>query len=342
MFLRHQYLASSSSAILKLTTVYSHLAAKALDIQYTLPIPLPPPDLRMPNMKLVFDFDGTITQKDTISTLAQSAIRFQKEKRRDDTADDLDVAWAEVVKAYVDDLKAYQEGFAPAAGERRTVEDEAAYLEGSKGLEMASLERVGGCGVFAGLTREDLFGMGAEARRRGDVVIRRGFEDVVALAEREGWETGIISVNWSRAFIEGAIHPLKMSGEVVANEVNPDGTIGGPKCLGGRPLTSSSGKKEVLNSGSSGNHGSGSEATQQDGRTVYFGDSPTDLECVVLGGVVIASSEEDSPLITSLRRVGLAVPHVSDCPGDGRGQPKTYWARDFVEIEQSGVLGVSA
>ena len=277
-------------------------------------------------MKLLFDFDGTITQKDTISTLAQSAINVHKER----DGIDLNDTWSQIVKAYMDDLKECQEGYEPAEDDRHSMEEEARYLECSLGLELASLKRVNKSGIFKGLSRDDLFNMGVEARRTGAVSIREGFETVAALAESKGWRTGVLSVNWSRAFIEGVIHPVTM--EVIANDVNLEGTIEGP----GGPLTNSRGKVSALHS--YGFKQQGEDAPES--RTIYFGDSPTDLESLaLLGGVAISSQEEDTALIKSLRRIGMTVPHIS-C-GSDQWEHKVYWARDFAEIERCGVLGGS-
>ncbi|KAK4131738.1 hypothetical protein BT67DRAFT_427122 [Trichocladium antarcticum] len=70
-------------------------------------------------------------------------------------------------------------------------------------------------------------------------------------------------------------------------------------------------------------------------RVVYFGDSTTDLACLVEAdlGVVMADDGE-SKLLKTLRRVGLEVPHVGQWE-DGR---RLVWARDFDEVLGSRVM----
>ncbi|KAH9908725.1 hypothetical protein F4778DRAFT_777004 [Xylariomycetidae sp. FL2044] len=63
--------------------------------------------------------------------------------------------------------------------------------------------------------------------------------------------------------------------------------------------------------------------------TFYFGDSTTDLECLLEAdrGIVIADGE-DSSLLKTLRRIGMEVPHVRD----GFSKDGLAWASDFEEV----------
>jgi hypothetical protein len=127
-------------------------------------------------------------------------------------------------------------------------------------------------------------------------------------------------VNWSRAFIEGVLLPHQL--RVVANEPHADGSIEGPEFLGGR-MTNGHEKRAALDH----------VVTDKGSRVVYFGDSTTDMECLLQGGIVI-SNDEGSSLMRTLRRVGEAVPHV----GEREAGETLMWARDFREVLESGVL----
>jgi thiamine phosphate phosphatase / amino-HMP aminohydrolase len=292
-------------------------------------------------MRLVFDFDGTITVRDTIGTLANAALRFQ-ERRRDDIGDggggkdatELAASWKRVVSAYVEDCRRFTESYAEPEASRRSVAAEIRYLAALKTVEASSLARVEASGVFAGLDDASLFAMGQAAVRDGDVELRPGFGTLLERAQGRGWPVGVISVNWSRAFIEGALHPLRLP--VYANDISPEGAIQGPPLLLGRRLTSSAGKLEVLREAFPDRSQGGSD------RALYFGDSTTDLECLLQSAGVVIAASEDTALIETLRRIGIHVPHVSSPDAVSEpGEPANavHWARDFGEILDSGILG---
>ncbi|KAK7430878.1 hypothetical protein QQZ08_002668 [Neonectria magnoliae] len=267
-------------------------------------------------MYLVFDFDGTITQKDTIGVLADSAIAYQKHHR----GEDLQAEWDQVVRSYADDFQRYGRDHPVPAEQRKCAEDEVRFLSGMKDVEEASLRRVADSQVFAGLDAEKLTRAGQDAVTSGKVKIREGFGDLLSLVEDRGWDACVVSVNWSRAFIEGVLLPHRI--RVIANEPHADGSITGPEFLGGR-MTNGHEKRSAL----------AHVATDKQKRVVYFGDSTTDMECLLEGGIVIAD-DEGSSLMRTLRRVGEPVPHV----GEREAGSTLMWARDFREVLESGVL----
>lgn len=271
-------------------------------------------------MHLVFDFDGTITQQDTIGVLADSAIAYQRHHHDID----LRTEWARVVEGYVADYRRYSLSHPVPADERRSVDDEISFLAGSKLVEEESLDRVAAARIFRGLSAEQLRRAGEEAVRGGQVKIREGFGELMARAGEKGWDVAVVSVNWSRAFIEGALLPHEL--RVVANEPGADGSIEGPEFLGGR-MTNGHEKRAALDDVVA--RGKGGE-----GRVVYFGDSTTDMECLLRGGIVI-SDDGESSLMKTLRRVGEAVPHVKEREAE---PARVVWARDFREVLESGIL----
>ncbi|KAH6611011.1 had-like domain [Trichoderma cornu-damae] len=273
-------------------------------------------------MNLVFDFDGTITVNDTISQLAQAAIAFQSERN----GKQLQRAWDDIVRAYGDDHKAFANRYTPPAKERRSPQEELAYLSSLRDTEHASLERVDESGLFSGLTRQDLFRMGRDRVCSGSVTIRDGFVEMIDLARRNGWHVSVLSVNWSRAFIEGVLHPHRIP--VVTNRISDDGTIQGPDGFNdGVRLTTSRDKANSLSQLVSGHEHSSNP-------TIYFGDSTTDMECLLAHHGIIISADAQSSLMQTLERVGIRAPHV----GSPRDDANIFWARDFREVLQNQTL----
>ncbi|KAK4195786.1 HAD-like domain-containing protein [Triangularia verruculosa] len=289
---------------------------------------------------IIFDFDGTITTVDTINTLASlptSHHPSEKTKRHEKL-------WEEIVEGYVADHTEHTKGYAPDAESRRTLEQELGYLESLRVPEGASIQKVSQGSLFAGLKEEDFRGFGERIVDDGTgdhaqggerVRLRKGFGEFVEKCGKQGWEIGVVSVNWSRDFIKGVI-AKKCAGQevrVVANGIrHPEGRIEGPEELGGEVMMTAGDKLR------------GMELLSREGdekkKVVYFGDSTTDLACLVEAelGVVVADEEEGKLLVTS-RRIGFGVPHVGEYreAKDGKRQGMV-WARDFEEVMESRVV----
>lgn len=316
-----------------------------------------------PRPRLVLDFDGTITQKDTILVLASTAIARQQQRQQEHDSTDLAARWDQVVAAYLDDLKAYKDGYAVPESQRRTLAHEVAYQRGMADAEAASLARVRDSGVFAGLDAPTLRDMGREAVASGQVALRPGLARLVGEAGRAGWDVTVLSVNWSASFIRGVLSTAggssssssssargeaRESGsgssirglddlDVVANEVvSSGGGIVNDRDRDAKPLTTSSDKLEALKRW----------CPAAPAVVLYMGDSTTDLECLLHGrGVVVADGEDKSSLIRTLRRLGLNVPHASQAReaggagGDGKDKSQVvFWASDFNQVLDSGLF----
>lgn len=280
------------------------------------------PAPQLDKMRLVFDFDGTITQKDTISVLAQSAVNFQLRTHRNDFYG----VWNLAVHSYMHQLRCAQDEYPIKAKDRRRLHEEIAYMEAMNPVELASLERVSNLGLFARMDDAVLYQLGVEARRSGEVVLRDGFMDLCRLARQRGWDLAIISVNWSRHFIGGVLSELGTNTLVVANHITPAGKIEGPVALG-RPLINATGKLEVL------------RPLLRDQRCIYFGDSNTDLLCLVQHlGVAMFNIVERSALIDTLVRVGHGPQSVAVCSMMPILDGQTFSAQDFHEVIRSGLI----
>lgn len=276
-------------------------------------------------MNVVLDFDGTITVLDTIGEIAALGLSSQKQKGQDLTA-----AWNGILKAYFDDSDKYARDFSPSEKERVTISQETAYLHGRRAIEAASLGRVGEAGIFKGLDEGILFRAGQEAAENGKVHLRPGFKEFMKMLRGTKASMFIVSVSWSASFIRGVIdQPGGIT--VIANEIGPDGKIVGPALLGrsNDQLATSKDKVEamrhILVKEASGLKTSSSTPTPTPA-SMYFGDSTTDLECLLAVGGIVVSDNHQSSLLKTLRRLGYDVPHVAE------GKSVICWARDFQEV----------
>ncbi|KAH8675884.1 HAD-like domain-containing protein [Xylariales sp. PMI_506] len=276
-------------------------------------------------MSIFLDFDGTITAQDTIGELAKFALRV-----REAEGDDLKQEWDAVVKAYVRDYGQYVDEYHTCESDRRLPEHEVQFLREMKNVELKSLERINGCQVFRGIPADRFRQAGRDAVRDGVVRIRPGFREFVDARAARGWRIWVISVNWSAAFIEGVLDCPTIT--VIANQVREDGSVVGPETIDigstaeePRNLTNSCDKIDAMRAILE------SEALHSK-PSFYFGDSITDLECLLAATHgVIMSDKEDSKLLDTLGRIGKEVPHAT------RLEPhqSLCWASNYHEINEN-------
>ncbi|KAH6630706.1 hypothetical protein B0J18DRAFT_364160 [Chaetomium sp. MPI-SDFR-AT-0129] len=311
----------------------------------------------MTHRLLLLDFDGTITSHDTLSSLITLAIETTSTDTPNSpnttTLTTLKTHWHSIVTAYLASHKAHTESYHPRAEDRTTLAEELAFLESAGGVERASVERVGKAGFFGGGLvggSGGLEGLGRVAfergvgggddepreREDGAVRLRKGFGAFLERQAEDGWDLAVVSINWSGEFIRGVVEAACEAGggqgekkvrRIVANRVTlPEGTVQGPEELGGEPLTTAGDKLRAMESLRG---GLGEE------KVVYFGDSTTDLACLVEADLgVVMADDGGSKLLKTLERVGYEVPHVMDAGGESG----LVWARDFEEVLQSSVL----
>lgn len=156
----------------------------------------------------ILDFDGTITQRDTLDALVNIAATQKP------TAN-VPHVWKNIVQAYLSDYDATLKHLLPD-GERPTdVPGERVLLSQLKAVEQRSLERVCASGIFTGLTREAMRAGAADAVAKGSVQARSGLQDFLrALKDRIQQQMGtqdvvdVLSVNWSQRFIAGCLAAL--------------------------------------------------------------------------------------------------------------------------------------
>ncbi|KAI1403418.1 HAD-like domain-containing protein [Hypoxylon fuscum] len=275
-------------------------------------------------MSIFLDFDGTITAKDTVGELANFALRV-----RADEGEDLQKEWDKVVVAYVDDHNAHVDGYEPPIQSRSLPDQEIDFLRQMKHVETRSLGRINDCRLFRGISPEKFREAGSDLVSKGTIQLRPGFKRFVEQRIAEGWRVWVLSVNWSSAFIEGACGELP-GVTVIANDVREDGSIAGPAVLNPpnsntqepRNLTNSRDKLDAMNA-----------TLRSEGLaarpSVYFGDSTTDLECLLAADLgLVISDKDDSLLLKTLRRIGKTVPHVRDQAETN----KLRWTSNYEDI----------
>ncbi|KAI1807161.1 HAD-like domain-containing protein [Daldinia bambusicola] len=281
-------------------------------------------------MSIFLDFDGTITAEDTVGELASFALRV-----RADEGQDLREEWDAVVAAYVDDHGAHAAGYRPPPHARSLPAQEVEFLRHMKTVETRSLGRINDCRLFRGISPAAFRAAGRGLVDKGTIKLRPGFARFVQKRLEEGWRVWVLSVNWSSAFIEGACGELP-GVKVIANDVREDGSIAGPRILnpgsdgdvgsshGGEPrnLTNSHDKLDAMKAVI--------EAECLVGKpSVYFGDSTTDLECLLAADMgFVVSDKEDSSLLKTLRRIGKEVPHIRDQDTTGA----LAWTSNYEDI----------
>ena len=289
-----------------------------------------PTDSHIRDMPLVlFDFDGTITERDTIDALAQFAIL----RSHDVVA--AAARWRDIVKAYIADYERHVDSYTPRRAERTETAAELKFLESLRGVESASIARVEASGLFRGVESGDFARFGREAVTGGTVTVRKGFGELVEDLATKGCETGVVSVNWSGDFIRGVLDSRRAQ-RVMANRIRLDGVVEGPPVgvglAGAEPLLTAGDKVRAA------------KALVEEWRAVkggrrdwvYIGDSATDLGCFIESpmGIIMADDEENNKLLQTLKRIGFSVAHVRAW----RIPQKLAWARDFDEVLESRLL----
>ncbi|ESZ98886.1 hypothetical protein SBOR_0744 [Sclerotinia borealis F-4128] len=245
----------------------------------------------------IFDFDGTITTKDTINVIANIGIAHQHNRGKKFTRN-----WANLVKSYLDEFDNHTEKYIPKPFERTTLEEEIKFQRSLKDVELRSFNRVSTSGLFVGISKEQWEHEGKAAVLSGKVEIRRGFKELVKEIELRNGVWGIVSVNFSKDFIRGVLEQClekRVNIPILANSLDEHGIICGPVLeeTGLKTVLATSDTKlsAMLQLLKSWKHDDTAKA-------VYYGDSPTDLECLFDPAVkgVVVGQHGNTDLLRSL------------------------------------------
>jgi phosphoglycolate phosphatase-like HAD superfamily hydrolase len=273
----------------------------------------------------VLDWDGTLTQKDTLNALVSIAAATKPTFPTHDR-------WKSVVDAYLTDYTATLASLAPNNSLPHTLDAESKLLKDLKPVEQRSLDRVSESKIFEGLTRDSLANGAKKVVDSREVSLRSGTLDFLQSMSATNDTVQILSVNWSRHFIASCLEAagINLDPELIfANELagieESEASSGQISPDGSRKIIASDDKLRYL------------ETMRQSsrGEIVYVGDSWTDVECLLAADIGICIRDEpmgssQGKLAEAMERLGMScVPLLGGDDGHGA---RVFWARDFVEI----------
>ena len=158
---------------------------------------------KYPIDKLITDFDETISERDTISTLVHTAADNRAHDKEEFLA-----AWQEMVQWF---LTRYHRVCDAWQNHQHSLTD---YLKSFEDLEAVSIQRVIAKGFLEGLTRAGLRAVGR------NVVKKPGVDRVLSRLRRDGVAVEILSANWSETLIQGATEGL--CDQIITNSLTYD------------------------------------------------------------------------------------------------------------------------
>ena len=216
---------------------------------------------KYPINQLITDFDETISERDTISTLVHTAADNRAHEK-----EEFLTAWQEMVQWF---LTRYHRVSDAWQNHSHSLVD---YLKSFEELETASIQRVIAKGFLVGLTREGLRAAGR------NVVKKPGVDRVLSRLRRDGVEVEILSANWSKALIEGATEGLH--DRIITNSLQYD--VAG-RSTGNIHLHVVSARDKLRKFRSRKKNPPNSDETGDGGvtRTLYIGDSISDFPAIL-------------------------------------------------------------
>ena len=275
----------------------------------------------LPIDKLIADFDGTVSEVDTLGQLVQTATKHRT-VAGDAGARNSFLEWRETVERYSkqqarivdewlnsDSRKTTDNRDVPAVGPN--LEGLRRFLDASEVLEYTSTHRVMEKKFLAGLTRQTLRDVGRS------VQIRPGVFHVIEEMRRIGVKIEILSANWSKTFIEGAMNGMcdqittnslvfdksgRSTGEINLQVISAQDKLKHFLRLKSEsyPATTAPDAMEHHNA-----------ARTRTGRTLYIGDSVTDLLAILEAdiGVFIGTKQT---AIQAMKRFGIPSRKITD------------------------------
>ncbi|KAL8708092.1 MAG: hypothetical protein Q9220_006945 [cf. Caloplaca sp. 1 TL-2023] len=303
---------------------------------------------------LILDFDSTLTTTSTLPLIYRIGYSHNFFSLRIPT-------WRLISEAYMTDYRNHASKYSV---ERKILDQELVWLETLKDIERKSFARVRDAGVFRDVTLEDVHREAGRAVKDGEVVMRRGWDELLGSWRREGGieKVGIVSVGWSAEFIRGclaaACASVGIDGkgvDVRANEIIDDdekhaGIEPGEHAkMGKEGLWTARDKRAAMEE---------IIGPDKEEILVYVGDSATDLECLLAADVGVCvrneggMSAEQRELEATLGRVGVDCQWIGHLPSsdlewevDFDACPRTkvlWWARDFTDLCQSTLFNEDA
>jgi len=333
-----------SGPITKYHSLYSMGYASSELMRRLLSRPTMTPSSQHGPVHLIFDWDGTLTQKDTLNLVADIGYKRQNWSEHGSMAIENEHVehslppWSAFGKAYMEDFANHEASYKPRRENRTALEQERYWLKSLEEVEVQSAKRVQEAGLFRGVTRTDISEAASNAVKDGKLQLRHGWSELFSRYIPWSSQTStpnqisILSVNWSAHFIRSAMlaaarspqsglsmadqarvedyvenHMIIHANEIYENE-KPDGSKGQLIRGLGQDVRISADKLSRLPTRCIKNLDTGSEDLHTDGEAlvVYFGDSTTDLECLLAADVGFCVAESASELAETTQRLGLS------------------------------------
>jgi 2-hydroxy-3-keto-5-methylthiopentenyl-1-phosphate phosphatase len=295
-------------------------------------------------IRIVLDWDGTITKCDTLHIVAAIGYKRNRHLKL--------IPWDQIVQAYISDYSLYEDSYHPARPDRKTIAQESAWLASLNDVEQRSVKRVQDAGVFTDVTEQDIC-VGAEhAIWSHEIQLRDGWKDILSIVGHTGNNVAnpspisIISVNWSSAFIRACLSAAL--GESPSMKGTTDSI---PIFSNHLHFEPSDGDSEVSSIRTSADKLDTFKKLRDSGNcpVFYVGDSVTDFDCLVAADVGICMRDEpmgsgQAQLKESLERVGIEVArfdlgawgkHLTEImgrEGEKKRSKVVWWVTDLKQV----------
>lgn len=230
---------------------------------------------------LICDFDETITVKDTIALLARLAYRVNPKLKPE---------WSHFETTYMDGYNELQHTYLmnrrlPLLSNIYTkitegnfqdlFQSEIKYQKLCRNIELNSMKEMEKYNVFKGITSQDVTDY---ADTLDEPVIRQGFLDCLKILNIQLAQLYILSINWSREFIQSVIsNTYVQSSNIYCNALLHDTTHCTYNGLFSKQLLTGSDKIRTLQEIC--------QCTGEDKTLWYIGDSETDLLSILYPGI---------------------------------------------------------
>ncbi|BFZ63475.1 hypothetical protein YB2330_004597 [Saitoella coloradoensis] len=272
------------------------------------------------------DWDETITKSDTLGLIADAAYT------QPNISPEMP-PWSYFGETYLADLDNHEKAYGP----RDTIEKQFDYLGKMGPIEIASVTRVENSGLFKGVPVEAVREQSKNARARA------GWWEFAQRLQRDA-DVGdvkviIVSVNWSKTFIEtflakGGVHDTLF--EVYANEVMMDENGKGTGALSkklDKGIRTGMDKLRVMK-----------EIMEREGgregkKVVYAGDSNTDLPCLLEADIGVVLGRSGS-LAKTCQNLGIKIHEGLDGGNLERAKDRhaLYRIDDWTTVLDKGLL----
>jgi hypothetical protein len=258
-------------------------------------LPASKPYMPRSTIRLILDWDGTLTKKDTLHLV--SAIGYERNRAANLTS------WDSIVQAYISDYTQHAARYTPDINQRKTADEQSQWLASLKDVERKSIERVKAAGIFKGVTKQDVVSASRSAVQEGRLQLRPGWRKLLTTCDGPGKQepttsplVSILSVNWSATFIRASLE------SAFSGSSAPDATImySIPVYANELPLEEVQQTPYICTSADKLAKFK-KMRREDDSIVVYVGDSATDFDCLVAADVGICV--RDDPMGSSQKEL---------------------------------------